>query len=192
MRISSWLYISPNSFTDGYSSRRWASRGRSSWFCFSLWSAHKSKYIRLQRKFFGFHLRGFLLVVVVLFVNQVCDQLIQAMRNLDPRVRMVLVQRCSCNFHSIFTLQVTGCDFQHGSNFGIASNPTFRVRWFFISWQCVLTTCRWFCKLWELFSVLCHEILSDFNCCQESCISTNFYHTILLWEPFHSFLVLLQ
>ena len=41
---------------------------RLSWFCFSLWSARKSKYSRLQRKFFELHLRGFLLVVVVLLV----------------------------------------------------------------------------------------------------------------------------
>ena len=44
-------------------------------FCFSLWSARTSKYIRLQRKIFELHLWGFLLVVVVLFVDQVCDQL---------------------------------------------------------------------------------------------------------------------
>ena len=25
-----------------------------------------------------------------------------------------------------------------------------------------------------------HEILSDFNCCQQSCISTNFDHSVLL------------
>ena len=31
----------------------------------------------------------------------------------------------------------------------------------FISWQSVLTTCLWYCELWELFSVLCHEVLSD-------------------------------
>ena len=35
----------------------------------------------------------------------------------------------------------------------------------------------------------CHEVLSDFNCFQESCISTNLYHSILLWELFHSFLI---
>ena len=140
-----------------------SSRGRSdlawhsSWFCFSLWSAHKSKYIRFQRKFFRLHLRSFLLVVVVLFVAQVRDQLIQTMRNSDPRVRFI--------FHSIFTLQVTGCDFQHGSNFGVPSNSTFQVRRFFISWQGVLTTCHLFCKLWEFFSVFCHDVLSDFNCC---------------------------
>ena len=32
----------------------------------------------------------------------------------------------------------------------------------------------------SLFSVLCHEVLSDFNCGQESCISTKFAHSVLL------------
>ena len=74
------------------------------WFCFSIRSARKSKYIRFQRTIFELHLRGFLLVVVVLLVAQVRDKLIQAMRNSDPRVRMVLVYRLNYNFHSIFTL----------------------------------------------------------------------------------------
>ena len=38
----------------------------------------------------------------------------------------------------------------------------------------------------------CHDVLSDFNCGQESCVSTNLYHSILLWKPFHSFLLLLH
>ena len=128
-RIIFWLNISPSSFTDRYSSCRWAGRSTSSWFCFSLWSARKSKYIRFQRKIVQLHLGGFLLVVLVLLVvAQVCDQLVQAMRNSDPRVRIVFVYRF--NSHSVFTLQVTGCDFQYGSNFGVPSNPTFRIRWF--------------------------------------------------------------
>ena len=110
----------------------------------------------------------------------------------DQRVRIVFVYRFNSYFHSILTLQITGCDFQHGSNFDVRPNPNFWVRWFFISWQNVLTTCHWFCELWEFFSVLCHEILSDSNCCRESCNNTNLNHTILLWEPFNSFLVLLQ
>ena len=126
----------------------------SSWFCFSPLTACKSKYFRLQRKYFRLRFRGLLLVVVVLFVDQVCDQLVQSMRNSDPRVRIVFVYRFNSNFHSIFTLQITGCDFQHGSNIGVPSNPNFRVSWFFISWQSVLTTCHWFCNLWELVSVL--------------------------------------
>ena len=42
-------------------------------------------------KIFELHLRGFLLAVVVLLVAQIRDQLIQAMRNSDPRVRIVVV-----------------------------------------------------------------------------------------------------
>ena len=158
IRMSSWLNISPKSFTDRYSSCRWANRSTSSCFCFSLWSARRSKYIRFQREFFRLHLRGFLLVVVALFVDQVRDQLIQSIRNSDPRVSFHFVYRFNSSFHTIFTLQVAGCDFQHGSNFGVPSNPTFRVSWFYLSWQSVLTTSHWLCKLWELFSVLCHEI----------------------------------
>ena len=101
----------------------------------------KSKYIRFQRKIFELHLGGFLLVVVVVHViTQVYNQLVQAMRNSDPRVRIVSVYRFNSNFHSICTLWVAGCDFQYGPNFGVPSNPTCRVRWFFISWQRVLTT----------------------------------------------------
>ena len=152
--LSSWFNINPCYFTKKYIFCRWASEGRSSWFCFSLWTACACKYFRLQRKYFRLRFRGLLLVVVVLFVDQVRDQPTQAMRNSDPRVRIVFVYRFNSNFHSIFTLQITGCDFQHGSNIGVPSNPNFRVSWFFISWQSVLTTCHWFCNLWELVSVL--------------------------------------
>ena len=89
-------------------------------FAFSLGSACK-------RKFFRLRCRGLLLVVDVLLVDQVCDKFVQAMRKSDPRVRIVFVCRFNSNFHSMLTLQVTGCDFQHGSNFGVPSNPTF---WF--------------------------------------------------------------
>ena len=74
-------------------------------FASGLQSARKSKYIRFQRKSLELYLRGFLLVVVdLLVVAVVCDQLIQAMRNSDPRVRIVFVYRFLSNFHSIFTL----------------------------------------------------------------------------------------
>ena len=36
------------------------------------------------------------------------------MRNSDPRVRSVFVHRFNSDFRSVFTLQVTGCDFQYG------------------------------------------------------------------------------
>ena len=86
------------------------------------------------------------------------------MRNSDPRVRIVFVYKFNSNSHSIFTLQMTGCNFQYGPSLGVPSDLTFRVSWFFISWQSVLTTSHWICELWELFSVFRHEILSDFNC----------------------------
>ena len=53
--------------------------------------------------------------MVLLIVAQVRDQLIQAMTHSDPRVRIVFVYRFNSNFHSIFTLQVAGCDFQYGA-----------------------------------------------------------------------------
>ena len=46
--------------------------------------------------------------------------------------------------------------------------------------------------VWSASTFSSASVLSDFNCYQESCISTYFKHTILLREPFHSFLVLLQ
>ena len=57
--------------------------GKSSWFFFSLGSACKRKYLRIL-------FRGFLLVVVLLFVEQVCDQLVRSMRNSDSGVTSVL------------------------------------------------------------------------------------------------------
>ena len=193
IRMSSWLNISPKSFTDRYSSCRWANRSTSSCFCFSLWSARRSKYIRFQREFFRLHLRGFLLVVVALFVDQVRDQLIQSIRNSDPRVSFHFVYRFNSSFHTIFTLQVAGCDFQHGSNFGVPSNPTFRVSWFFISRGKVYSrqaTDSVNCENSSVSFVM--KLLFDFNCCHESCINTIFYHAVLLWEPFHSFFVFLH
>ena len=68
------------------------------------------------------HLGGFLLVVVVLLVvAQFRDQLIQAMRNSDPRVRIVFVYRV--NF---FPLHIYFAG--RRSNFGVPSIPAFRVR----------------------------------------------------------------
>ena len=89
----------------------------------------KARAFGFNAKFFELHLRSFLLVVVMfLVVAQVRDQLIQAMRNSDPRVIIVFVYRFNSDFHSIFTLQVTGCDFKHGPNFGVSLNPTIWVR----------------------------------------------------------------
>ena len=54
------------------------------WFCFSLGSACKRKYFRLR-------CGSLLLVVVVLLVDHVCGQFVQAMRNSDTGVRIVFV-----------------------------------------------------------------------------------------------------
>ena len=41
----------------------------------------------------GLRSRGLLFVIVVFFVDQVCDQLVQSTRNSDPRERIVFVER---------------------------------------------------------------------------------------------------
>ena len=41
------------------------------------------------------------------------------MRNSDPGVRIVSVQRHNSNLNSMFTVQATSCNFQNGSNFGV-------------------------------------------------------------------------
>ena len=64
----------------------------------------------------------------LLLLKSVTTTLIQAMRNSDPRVRMVLVHGHNSDLNFRFTLQVTGCDFQHGSKFGVPSDPAFRFR----------------------------------------------------------------
>ena len=65
----------------------------------------KARAFDFNAKIFELHLGGFLLVVVVLLVvAQVRDQLIQAMRNSEPWVRIVFVYRFNSDFHSIFTL----------------------------------------------------------------------------------------
>ena len=48
--------------------------------------------------------------------------------------------RSNSDLNSIFTVQVIGCKLQHGPNFGFPSDPTFRFKCFFRSWQIVLTT----------------------------------------------------
>ena len=44
----------------------------------------------------------------------------------------------------------------------------------------------------NFFSVFRHEVLSDVNCSQESCIKTKFAHSVLLWQLFNSFSISLQ
>ena len=92
-RICFFLNISPRSFTQRYSSWGWAGKSTSSCFALAFDRLAKANTFVFQRKIFELHLKGFLLVVVVLLVAQVRDQLIWTMRNSDPRVRIVLVHR---------------------------------------------------------------------------------------------------
>ena len=90
------------------------------------------------------------------------------MRISDPQVRIVVVYRLNSDFHSVFTLQETGRDFQHGS-VDLSSRGKVYSR-----------HVHWLCKLQEFVSVLRHEVLSDFNFFQEFCISKNLYQLIWL------------
>ena len=80
------------------------------------------------------------------------------------------------HLNSMFTVQVTGCIFQHGSNFCVPSDPSFWLWCWFFSWKSAFTTGHW----WEFCSIFHHEILSDFNNIQKSCIHTNFTQSVLL------------
>ena len=60
-------------------------------------------------------------------VVQIRDKLIWAMRNSDPRVRIVFVHGHDYDINSIFAVQATGCNFQHGSDYGVPSDPTLQV-----------------------------------------------------------------
>ena len=42
------------------------------------------------------------------------------MRNSDPGVSVVSVQSHNADLNSIFTVPITGCNFQYGSNFGVS------------------------------------------------------------------------
>ena len=89
------------------------------------------------------------------------------MRNSDPRVSIVSVQRHNSDINSMFTVQITGCNFQYGPNFGVSLDPAFRLWCCFFSWKSVFTTshCIKFC---EISSVFRHEILSILNNTQKS------------------------
>ena len=68
--------------------------------------------VKIQKSFltstsvfcFRFRLEVFLLVVVVLFVAQVCEQHVQVMRNSDRRVRIFIDHTFNSNFHLVFFL----------------------------------------------------------------------------------------
>ena len=110
------------------------------------------------------------------------------MRNSDPRVSIVSAQRHNSDLNSMFTVQVTGCNFQHGPNFGVPLDPSFWLWCFFFSWKSVFTTSHCI-ELCRISSVFRHEILSILHNTQKSCIHTEFTQFILLWQLLNSFFI---
>ena len=49
------------------------------------------------------------------------------MRESDPGVSVVSTQRHNSNRNSMFTVQITGCNFQYEPNFGVSLDPAFRL-----------------------------------------------------------------
>ena len=85
MRISYWLYLSPRFFSQtGTVVENEQAEVRLRGFALAF------DRLANASTFFRLHLRDFLLVVVVLLVDHVSDQLIQSMRNSDPRVKLSL------------------------------------------------------------------------------------------------------
>ena len=62
------------------------------------------------------------------------------MRNSDPRVSIVSVQRPNSDLNSIFTVQITGCNFYYGPNLCVPLDPSFWLWWLVFSWKSVFTT----------------------------------------------------
>ena len=50
------------------------------------------------------------------------------MRNSDPGVSIVFVHRHNSDLNSVLTVQVSGCNFQYGSNFGVSLGSQFMVQ----------------------------------------------------------------
>ena len=85
-------------------------------------------------------------------------------------------------------MQATGRDFQHGSNFCVSLDPSCWLWCTFFSWKSVFTTSHCM-KLCETSSVFRHELLSNFNNIQISCVHTKFAQFVLLWQVFNLFYV---
>ena len=117
-------------------------------------------------------------------VVRINHKFIWSMRNSDPGLSVVFTQRPNSDFDSMFTIQATGRDFQHGSNFYASLDPSFRLWCFFVSWKSVLTTGHCM-TLWEFCSVFRHEVLlSNLNNTHESCIDTKIYSIYLVVTAF--------
>ena len=49
----------------------------------------------------------------------------ESMRNSDPGVSVVSAQRHNSDINFMFTVQITGCNFQYGPNLGVSLDPAF-------------------------------------------------------------------
>ena len=105
-RIFPWFNISPSSLPNRNCSWWRAGRFSSLWFCFGLWSTCTIFCIQFKRIFFELNLWNFCLIVVYIHHKP-----IWFMRNSDPGVSIVSVQRPNSNLNPILTMQVTGCNF---------------------------------------------------------------------------------
>ena len=75
--------------------------------------------------------------------------LFKFIRNSDPGVRIVFVHGHDSDLNSMFTVQITRCNFQHGPNFGFPLDPSYRL-WYSISCKSSFSTNRCI-ESWELF-----------------------------------------
>ena len=129
--------------------------------------------------------------VSLLFI-QIHHKLIWSMRNSDPGVSVVSAQRHNSDLNSMFTVQITDCNFQYGLNFRVSLDPAIRLWCCFCSWKSVFTTshCMKLCERSAVSFVL--KKLSILNNTLKSCIHTGFTQFVLLWQLLNSFFILLQ
>ena len=183
-RIFPWFKISPSPPPNRNYSWWRAGRFSSLWFCFCLWSACKIFRIQFQRIFFELNFWNFCPNIV-----QIHHKPIWSMRNSDPGVSIVSVQRPNSDLNSIYRAN-NSCNFIR-AHFCVPLDPSFWLWCFFFSSKSVFTT-SYCMKLWEICSVFRPEVLSNLNNIQKSCIHTEFTQFVLLWQLFISFSILLQ
>ena len=134
-RIFPWFNIDPIPSFNENDSRWRASRFSSLWFCFCLRSACKSFALSFNAYSSSWS-SGMFVSLLFKFIYK----LIWSMRNSDPGVSVVSAQRHNSDLNSMFTVQVTGCNFQYGPNFGVSLDPAFRLWCCFFSWKSEFTT----------------------------------------------------
>ena len=124
-RVFSWFNISPSPSPNRYGSCGWAGR-------ISFWVL-PWPLIGLQSHLHSFltHIlrTAFLRFPAGCHLGPCCSSswpICSSHENSDPWVRNVFLHRLNSEFHSGFTLQAKGCNFQHESNLGVFSDPTFR------------------------------------------------------------------